>query len=104
MLKSVILQQELISQGRQSLWALNVALNLGQARSVLFYTSFDGNKPCTLLNTGLKGFFSYLYTYIYLYMFEILCTLFIVWVYLLAEDELVGSVEYSLPSVLGSGR
>lgn len=104
MLKSVILQQELISQGRQSLWALSVALNLGQARSVLFYTSFDDNKSCTLLNMGLKGCFSYLHTYMYLDMFGILCTLLLVWVYLLAEDSLVASVEYSMPSVLGSGR
>lgn len=64
MLKSVILQQELISQGRQSLWALSVTLNFSQPRSVLFYTSFDGNKPCTLLNMGLKGFFSDTHTYI----------------------------------------
>lgn len=106
-LKSVILQQELISQGRQSLWALSVALNFSQPRSVLFYTSFDGNKPCTLLNMGLKGFF-HIYThtsmYMYLYMFEIFCTLFIVWIYLLTEDMLIASVEYLLLSVLGSGR
>ena len=105
MLKSVILQQELISQGRQSLWALSVALNFRQPRSVLFYTSFDGNKPCTHLNMGLKSFF-HMYTDIYVsvYMFEIFCTLFIAWVYLLAEDLLVARVEYSLPSVLFSGR
>lgn len=107
MLKSVILQQELISQGRQSLWALSVTLNFSQPRSVLFYTSFDGNKPCTLLNMGLKGFFqihTHTYMYMSLYMFEIFCALFIVWVYLLAEYMLIASAEYLLPSVLGSGR
>jgi len=42
--------------------------------------------------------------YVSVYMFEIFCTLFIAWVYLLAEDLLVARVEYSLPSVLFSGR
>lgn len=67
-LKSVILQQELIPQGRQSLWALSVALNFSQPRSVLFYTSFDGNKPCMLLNVGLEGF-SHVYTHIYVFVY-----------------------------------
>lgn len=36
--------------------------------------------------------------------FEIFCTLFIVWVYLLAEDVLIPGVQYSLASGVGSSR
>lgn len=109
-LKSVILQQELISQRRQSPWALSVALNFSQPRYVPFYTLFDGNKPCTLSNTGPGGFFSYKNSYtthilcVCVCVFEIFCTLFIVWVYLLAEDVLIAGVQYSLASGVGSSR
>lgn len=106
-LKSVILQQELISQGRQSPWALSVALNFSQPRYVPFYTLFDGNKPCTLSNTGPGGFF-HIQIHIQLIfcvcVCEIFCTLFIVWVYLLAEDVLIAGVQYSLASGVGSSR
>ena len=110
-LKSVILQQELIFQGRPSPWALSVALNFSQPRYVPFYTLFDGNKPCTLSNTGPRGFF-HIQIHIQLIfcvcvcvcVFEIFCTLFIVWVYLLAEDVLIPGVQYSLASGVGSSR
>lgn len=106
-LKSVILQQELISQRRQSPWALSVALNFSQPRYVPFYTLFDGNKPCTLSNTGPRGFF-HIQIHIQLIfcvcVCEIFCTLFIVWVYLLAEDVLIAGVQYSLASGVGSSR
>lgn len=56
-LKSGILQQELISRGRQSLWALSAAaLSFSQPRSGHFSPLFDGNKPSTLVNTALRGF------------------------------------------------
>lgn len=106
-LKSVILQQELISQRRQSPWALSVALNFSQPRYVPFYTLFDGNKPCTLSNTGPEGFFHikiHIQLIFCVCVCEIFCTLFIVWVYLLAEDVLIAGVQYSLASGVGSSR